>query len=287
MSDLNIIGEFDQFKISDEYKKAQDEKFLKWIKILVLALAFVFLIELLIFKVIHPSFNSPRILIEGNQNYTTEYIVNSLSDFKNQSWFSFDVSAVASKISSVCGVESVSIKKVFPDKIKINIKERESVAMIFINKEDCTLPIQIDKNGVLFENINNKIVDDGTIPIISGIPVEHLSSGMRIPAKYRVLIDQIAEIQSLSKKHFSSISEICVVPKTYGNYELVLIPANSKVRVLISRFLSVEVLDCMLVVLDVVNSVEQDVSEIDLRYNSVSYRIANNDNQNEGGKDFD
>ena len=54
--------------------------------------------------------------------------------------------------------------------------------MIFVNKENHTVPIQIDKNGVLFENINNEIVGDGSIPIISGIPVEHLTEGMRIPA---------------------------------------------------------------------------------------------------------
>lgn len=285
MSDISVLGDFDQFEVSQKYKKQQDEKFFKWIKILVGILAIVFCIEILVFKIIHPSLNTPKLVFVGNQNYSTEYLLNELTSYKGQSWFSFDVAGIGAQLSSISGIEDVDIKRVFPDKIKITVTERKSVAMIFLNQGEHTVPIQIDKNGILFENINGKVADDGSIPIVSGIPIEHLSTGMRIPVKYRVLIDQIAEIQSLKKKHFAGISEICVVPKTYGNYELMLIPANSKVRILISRFLSVEVLDCMLVVLDVVNSVEPNVSEIDLRYNSVSYKIAGQ--KKVGGEDFD
>ena len=43
-------------------------------------------------------------------------------------------------------------------------------------------------------------------------------------------------------------------------------------RVLTDRALNEDALQYMMVVLDVVNSIEPDVSEIDLRYGSVSYR---------------
>lgn len=285
MSDFSLITDFEQYEVTEEYRKKQDEKFIKWIKIFVLSLLVVFFIELIIFKIIQPSLNNPKIIVKGNSNYSTEYLMSKLVSTQENNWFGFSVENIASNLSSISGIESVTVKKVFPDKVHVNIKERESVAMIFVNKENHTVPIQIDKNGVLFENINNEIVGDGSIPIISGIPVEHLSEGMRIPAKYRVLIDQITELHKSSKQYFLGISEICVVPKTYGNYELVLIPANSKVRVLISRFLSVEVLDCMLVVLDVVNSIEPNVTEIDLRYNSVSYKTSVSDSV--GGEEID
>ena len=110
------------------------------------------------------------------------------------------------------------------------------------------------------------------IPILSGLPVEHMSEGMRIPSKYRALIEQIADIRRKPQKYFAAVSEICVVPKEYGNYELVLIPAKSKIRVLTDRTLNEDSLKYMMVVLDVVNSMEPNVSEIDLRYGSVSYR---------------
>ena len=95
---------------------------------------------------------------------------------------------------------------------------------------------------------------------------------MRIPSKYRPLIDQIASIRNISQKYFAAISEICVVPKEYGNYELMLIPAGSKIKVITDRSLNEDALKYMMIALDVVNSIEPDVTEIDLRYGSVSYR---------------
>jgi cell division protein FtsQ len=153
------------------------------------------------------------------------------------------------------------------------VTERIPVAMTFISVNGRSMPVQIDKNGVLFSNEQAER-QDGSIPIISGLPVEHLSEGMRIPAKYRVLVDQIAHIQSLPQRYFAAVSEICVMPKEYGNYELMLIPAKSRTRVLTDRALNEDALQYMMVVLDVVNSIEPNVAVIDLRYGSVSYKTA-------------
>ena len=285
MSDLSFLGEFETYEINKKYKDEKDAKFYKWIKILVAALGVVLLLEIFVFKIVHPSLNAPRVLVSGNKNYSSEYILNELAEFYNQNWFTFDTAGAAYKLSGVSGIESVNVEKVFPDKIRISVKERTSVAMLFATVQGRTVPIQIDKNGVLFTNIDSAIVSDGSIPIVSGIPVEHLSTGMRIPAKYRVLIDQIAKIQDMSQKYFAAISEICVVPKTYGNYELMLIPVNSHIRVLTGRSLNIESLQNMMVVLDVVNSIEPDVTEIDLRYDSVSYRTAVS--KDAGGENLD
>ncbi len=90
--------------------------------------------------------------------------------------------------------------------------------------------------------------------------------------KYLSLIRQMSEISKMSQKYFAAISEICVIPKEYGNYELALIPAVSKIRVLTDRALNEDALKDMIIALDVVNLIEPDVFEIDLRYGSVSYR---------------
>ena len=274
MSDLSLLAEFEQYEVSEKYKKEKDAKFFKWIKILVIALVAVLLAELFLIKVVHPSMREPKSVFSGNSNYSTEQLMSLLAELPVNNWFTFDTEGAASRLSAVSGIDSVNIEKSFPDKIKISITERESVAMMFVNDNGRTVPIQIDKNGVLFSNTSGNVAEDGSVPIISGIPVEHLAEGMRIPAKYRVLIEQIAKIQVLPQKYFAAISEICVVPKTYGNYELMLIPVNSKIRVLTGRSLNEESLQFMMVVLDVVNSLEPDVTEIDLRYDAVSYRTA-------------
>ena len=221
-----------------------------------------------------PGFASPKITVSGQKNYTAQDIGQMLLSMSNENWHTFDIEHASAIISSDADIESVIIEKKFPDKIFINIVEREPVALTFVNMEDDTVAMQIDKNGVIFEG-KNKSIDSNKVPIISGLPIEYLAQGMRIPSKYRPLIDQITKISSLPQNYFAGISEICVQPKEFGNYELALIPSQSHVKVLTDRSLNEEALKYMMVVLDVVNQIGTDVSEIDLRYGSVSYRTKN------------
>ena len=175
-------------------------------------------------------------------------------------------------MSNVSYIERVSVDKRFPDKIFISVKERAPVAKTILSVNGVSKSVQIDENCVLFSIQSDSILQDSSVPLISGLPIENLQEGMRLPAKYRVLMEQISAIRNLSQKYFAAISEIQVVPKEYGNYELVLYPTQAKVRVLTDRSLTEDALKYMMVVLDVVNSIEPDVVEVDLRYDSLSYR---------------
>ncbi|MCR5605745.1 MAG: cell division protein FtsQ, partial [Treponema sp.] len=139
------------------------------------------------------------------------------------------------------------------------------------NVDGHTVSVQIDENGVLFPSVGD-VASDGSIPLITGLPFEYVQNGMRLPAKYRVFMEQIAKIKKLPQKYFAAISEIHVIPKDYGNYELILYPVHSKIRVLTDRTLDESALQYMMVMLDVVNSIEPNAVEIDLRYGSISYR---------------
>ncbi|MCR5046190.1 MAG: FtsQ-type POTRA domain-containing protein [Treponema sp.] len=270
MSDYSVASEFDQFIIKEKPKEKNDDKFYRTIKIVVGVLCALLLVEVLLYKLVRPSVQPPRVVFSGLNNYSAEYLTEEVMGLRVGNYFSFDTAALAAKLSAVSGIESVEIEKRFPDKISVKVKERERVAMTFVREGGKTIPVQIDKNCVLFENPNMDF--DSTIPIVSGIPVEFLSGGMRIPTKYRPLIEQIDEIRALPQKYFAAISEICVMPKKYGNYELMIIPVNSRARVLTDRALNEEALQYMMVVLEVVNSIEPNAVEIDLRYGSVSYR---------------
>ena len=221
-----------------------------------------------------PAFSSPKVTFSGQKLYSAEEIAEKLLPMNSTNWMNFSVSEAVALLSSEPGFDNVMIEKKFPDKIYINVVEREPVALTFVMDDGFSNPVQIDKNGVLFPVKDKSIVDSNVIPIISGLPVEHMSGGMRIPSKYRPLIDQIYKISSLGKNYFAGISEICVLPKDTGNYELELIPSQSKVKVLTDRSLNEDALKYMMVVLDVVNKLgTEEVSEIDLRYGSVSCKI--------------
>ena len=248
------------------------EKKIKFIKVIFCVLCFALFCELIIYKYIMPSFSSPKVTVTGQKEYSAEEIARLLLPMNSTNWFDFDVEQAVSLLSSESGIDHVVVEKKFPDKIYVNVTEREPVAVTFVMENGRTSPVQIDKNGVLFPGKNVSASNSQTIlPIVSGLPVEYMSKGMRIPAKYRPLIDQISKISDMPQHYFASVSEICVLPKDSGNYELALIPAQSKVKVLTDRALNEDALKYMLVVLDVVNQIGTDVAAVDLRYGSVSY----------------
>ncbi len=277
MSDVSLLVtdeylEKDYF-LSEELDDSSSEKAdrkIKFIKVIFCVLCFALLCELVIYKYIMPSFSSPKVTVTGQKEYSAEEIARLLLPMNSTNWFDFDVEQAVSLLSSESGIEHVSVEKRFPDKIYVNVAEREPVAVTFVMENGRTSPVQIDKNGVLFPGKKSPSVEK-ILPIVSGLPVEYMSKGMRIPAKYRPLIDQISKISEMPQRYFASVSEICVLPKDSGNYELALIPSQSKVKVLTDRALNEDALKYMMVVLDVVNQIGTDVSAVDLRYGSVSY----------------
>lgn len=272
MSDV-VFTDFEDFvTVSGSDKSEKKDKKVFLVKILVFVLAVLLFAELIISMVLVPCFSKPSITVSGLKSASQQEFTELLCSMKTSSWLRFDTQRAASLLSSVPYIDSVDVSKVFPDRVIVSVKERVPVAKTVINNGGRYISVQIDKNGVLFTGNRQKSDTDYEIPLVSGLPVEKFREGMSIPANYRVLLDQIETVRSRSQKYFAAISEIQVVQKEYGNYELVLYPVHKHVRVLTDRSLNEEALKYMMVVLDVVDSIEPDVSEIDLRYGSVSYR---------------
>ncbi len=256
-----------------EPKTEQGDKKIKVLKVVFFILCILLVGELVAYKYVVPLFASPKVSVSGQKAFTAEEIAAKLLPMNSTSWLDFDVVEATSLLSAEPAIENVVIEKKFPDKISIEITERKPVAVTFLVENGVCSPVQIDRNCAIFVERTESVLSNNKLPIISGIPVEYMAGGRRINAKYRPLIDQISRISSLPQNYFASISEICVIPKESGNYELALIPAQSKIKVLTDRSLNEESIKYMMLVLDVVKELETDVSEIDMRYGSVSFKI--------------
>lgn len=282
MSDF-VFQDLETFGISKPKKNRKSEK-TNLIKIFVAIFGILLLCELAVYFFIVPCMDKVQIYFNGLNNYSPEKVMSLIESSREKTFLNFNTAEVKSALTTVPGIEDVEIEKKFPNKIFINVHEREAVAMTFVQVGDRTESVQIDKNGVLFSPDENNSILDRCIPLISGIPVENIPEGMRLPQKYRALMEQIAQIQTLSQKYFAAISEIHVIPKEFGNYELVLYPIHSRTRILTGRQLNEEALQYMMVALDVVNTLEPNVAEIDLRYGSVSYRTRVSDFHSNSGE---
>ena len=284
MSDFVIQG-FENFEVHGSRKrKAVSDSKLNAIKIFAAIFGILLICELCVYFFVVPCLDKVEISWSGLSSYSQESMTGVISPCVNRKFMNFSTAEAKSLVLSVPGVESVQIVKRFPNKVYIHVTERKPVAMTFVSSNGRTVPVEIDKNGVLFNGTANSTGSDTSLPLISGIPVENIPEGMRIPQKYRALMEQIDQIRSLSQNYFAAVSEIHVIPKEYGNYELVLYPIHSKTRILTGRQLNEESLQYMMVALDVVNALEPDVEEIDLRYGSVTYRTKSDTLHRETGE---
>lgn len=276
MSDAVLTG-LEQYSFPQNDKKdgsevkARDRK-LVVLKVVLIVLCALLLFQAFLYMLVIPCMAPAKIFYKGNTNVSTSEINSAINSMNVKNWMQFSKSRAKDVICSIPGIEDAEVEKYFPDRVQIRIKEREPVAKIIVTGETGAMPIQIDRNGVLFPITASNAFTDISVPLVSGITVDKVQNDMRIPEKYRPLMEQIAYIRSLPQNYFAAISEIQVVQKEYGNYELILYPINSRVKVLADRSLKEDTLKYMMVVLDVVKSVEPDVYEVDLRYGSVAYR---------------
>ena len=131
--------------------------------------------------------------IKNNENTDIGLVNSKLEKFKNNNIFLINNDEIASSITDLDFVKNVGIKKIYPDKIKININEHKIVAVISNNKNKYAL----SKEGHIIENYNNKF---NSLPIIYGKNTENY-----FPYFYKLLNDinfDLSKIKYL--KYFES-----------------------------------------------------------------------------------
>lgn len=266
MSDGYAFTDFSSYYA--EETKNSDRK-TKLLRVLVIVLTGVLITEALLYAFIFPCLSPVNVSIYGLESMTAEEIIAECGMDISTGFINFDEAEFRSRLESVSAVESVEVQKKFPDQVIVEVKERVPVAFSLVSRGGKTVSVQIDKNGVLFNSAAKTSSD--SIPLLSGLDIDATSGGLGIPAMYRPLLSQISEIAEKKSPYFSALSEIHVQPTAAGSYELVLYPIHSHVRVITDRSFDEQTLQYMMVVLDVLDSMDADVNEVDMRYGTVSY----------------
>lgn len=279
MSDISYKGVpytmFDNTKTETKKSSASASKNddRKWniVKIFLYIILGVGVLYAVLNMLVIPSLADVRIQFKGAKNVSIQQLNEKFQEMDATTWMKFDSEKAAALFGSIPDVEKVSIDKHFPDMVVVEISEREVVAKTVVDLDGHHYPMEIDKNGVIYSSNDKSCESDSSIPLITGFPFIEVQNGVRLPEIYRGLIERIKEIRMLPNNYFASLSEIQVVPKDYGGYELVLYPLHTKIRVISDQNLSEDTLKYMMVALDVVNSIQPDANVIDIRYGGVSF----------------
>ena len=274
MSDGFVYTEYGRyFEQEEKRQKSVDKKF-RVLKILVLALSAFLILDVVLYAVVFPCFSPAHVVFSGLKTISSNDVLRDTGMDFTTSWLSFDRKEFAARLASnpALDADSLVVEKKFPDQVLVHVSERMPVVVSLMNLDGRTRTVQIDKNGVVFSSAGFR--NNGAIPLVTGLELEKVTEGFHIAPAYKPLLDQIIVLAETNPAYFSALSEIHVQPLASGSYELVMYPIHSRTRIITDRSLSEETLRYMLVVLDVIDSVDTDVEEVDMRYGSISYKWA-------------
>jgi cell division protein FtsQ len=241
------------------------------LRVLAVILIVFIMAELAFYVIVVPLTSRVDISITGTRNVGVDELCSLAGIAGNERWISFDTALVASRLASCPLFESVIVEKKFPDKVAITLVERKPVALAFGVLKGRTVPVEIDRNGIAFR-VGSKLADTN-LPLLTGLEFNEPIAGMRLNAQLKPLMKDIADIEMKNPALLASISEIGIVQKTYGGYDLMLYPVHVPVRVKTDRALNEDALQYMMLVLDVVEDMALDIDEIDIRAGTVAYHV--------------
>lgn len=94
-------------------------------------------------------FNIESIKISGNENLETEFLANLSLDFIGLNLYSTSKRDILQKYENIVRIKDISITRIFPNKIKINIQERSGLFYIRTKKGEI---FPIDDECIVLDN---------------------------------------------------------------------------------------------------------------------------------------
>lgn len=136
---------------------------------------FLILVIVIILLLLSPIFNIKEIEIHGNNKISTATILSLLSINENTNIFKETNKSITEKIKQNQYIDTVSITRELPSKLKINIKERNVDYMLEVGNSYA----YIDNQGYILETSNEKA--EGKVKLQGyETSVEHIIAGNRM-----------------------------------------------------------------------------------------------------------
>lgn len=223
----------------------------KFLKLLIFIVILVLVLQFTFYFIVLPMTSTAKFIFSVNGTLTEAELKMIAGLGENLRWSKLNSSKISKKLASYPLIKSASVIKRFPDKVYIEIAEREAVALALTAVNGKTVPMEIDREGVVFRMGK---VSNTPLVIVSGLKFQNPKAGMRINYLLRALFVQIDTLMKKQPLLLSAVSEIQIAQRKYGGYDLVVYPVNSKVKVIIGNILNEETLRYVMLLSDVVRN---------------------------------
>jgi cell division protein FtsQ len=170
-------------------------------------------------------------------------------------------------------VRTALVQKVFPDTINLRLKGREPLLIALVNKNNKTIPVMIDEDGVVFQIADT--VSDWNLPVLSGLRFDSLDLGIRLP---REIVPFLKDFKRLNEKNpglGSLISEIKIIKTEAGEFEYIVYPLNFPKGVWVGRKIDASSIKYILLALKILQQegMLHQVTDLDFRTGELVYKM--------------
>ena len=156
----------------------------------------------IVFAMLSPIFNITSIVVNGNSKISSETII-SLSGLEiDQNIFRFNSNNVKNNIKQNTYIDSVEIKREFPDTIEIVVEEREPTFMLTYGNAY----VYINNQGYILEIASEK----REFPILTGYetPTEQIVEGNRLNVADLEKLNDVLRIMETVSNEENKISDL-------------------------------------------------------------------------------
>jgi cell division septal protein FtsQ len=213
-----------------------------------------------------------RYEVTGNSALSRDELLSAALIHEKEYFFLLDAERVKAALEAEPRVAEASVAKLFPNGLKIAVRERKAVAAALVSMDGRIAAVCLDSSGVAYAEASPE--EAASVPVLSGLRFEGFRIGTRLPPVVASLLASLGAIQASEPALLSAVSEIRMVKASGGEPELLIYPLNQRIPVRAGASLDAQTLRSIILVLDVLGTrgIAASVQEIDFRTGTVVYR---------------
>lgn len=180
---------------------------------------------------------------------------------------------VRSNLEMIPEIRSVQVRKSFPDTIRLTMERRRPLLVTLLPNGDGMDLAAIDQEGVVYQRGTSTANLD--LPLISGITFQGEVLGSRLPDRLVAVVERLYTLRIEEPQLFDALSEIRIVPRDAGEFDLLVYNKSFRVPVRMGSDLTTESFAYSLMILDVLTQqgTAGFVEELDFRSGEIVYRL--------------
>lgn len=241
------------------------------LKILCIALLCALFIVAACYLFIAPSASYISLEVSGNVRVGIEELASIAGIKAGEKWNEFNPFEAETRLVGHPLFSAARVEKKFPDRVLVSVTERTPVAVAIGNYNGRSVPVEIDREGVIFKIGSTN--STASLPLLTGLNMSEPEVGSSLKPQLVPLLLQLETLEQENPRLLAAISEIKIMPKSYGSYDLVLYPVHTPVPVHTDKALNEDALRYMMLLLDVVQNLDIGVKALDIRAGTVAYTV--------------